>query len=264
VTSKRKGRKFGSLNPIKLGDTFTMKSGRSCEVVEYISANKIKVLFQDCHFVWLRYGTLREGSYRHPLDRTVCRVGYIGLGEYSRKNSPIAYSKWRGALERVYDRKFHEKKSGSRYKGTLMHKDWHNFQNFANWFYSQEYTNGWELDKDLRSKDVAIYSADTCLLIPCSINMAILENRGYTRVYGNNRKNKPFQINISINNTKVGVGYAKTEQEAHVRYLEAKRNYVTNLVDIEDMSGSLRLKLKELIKVKYDSRINNQIRGELP
>lgn len=250
--SKRKGRKFGTPNPIKVGDKFTMKSGRVCEVIEYLGANKIHVVFEDGHSLWLRYGTLREGSFVHPLDRTVQKVGYIGFGQYSQSKDKVAYMKWTGVLERVYDNKFHKKKNGGRYAGTLLDKDWHNFQNFTKWFYEQEYQKGWQIDKDLLSGEVTIYSANTCVLVPRNINMATIRNKGYTKLSGYGRANKPFQVNISRYDVKITVGYAEDEATASLMYQQAKLDYLTCLINSADMSSRLKERLLEAVKVKYD------------
>jgi hypothetical protein len=248
--SKRKGKKFGPLNPIQNGDAFTMKSGRTCKVTNYIKANQIEVEFDDGYKVTLRYGTLRGGTFVHPMDRTVMKVGYIGIGKFSYKKDRVAYRKWRGVLERAYDNNFHKRKVGFGYRGTLAVKEWHNFQNFAEWFYQQEYRDGWEIDKDVRSGEISIYSPSTCILVPKNINMAFQNNTGVCYLE-NCQRNKKYQANISIKNVKKTIGYYKTESEAISAYRLEKYCYIVTLLAEEIMSDKHRNRILEAINVKY-------------
>lgn len=248
--SKRKGRKFGPLNPIKNGDVFTMRSGRTCKVINYIKANQIEVEFDDDYKVTLRYGTLRDGTFAHPLDRTVMKVGYLGFGQFSPKQDRVAYCKWRGVLERAYDNNFHKRKVGHTYIGTMVVKEWHNFQNFAEWFYQQEYQDGWEIDKDIGSAELSIYSPSTCTLVPKNLNMAFQSNVGVCYLK-NCQRQKKYQANISIKNVKKTIGYYKTENEAVAAYRLEKYYYITALLAEEVMSDKHRNRILEAINVKY-------------
>lgn len=255
--SKRKGRAFGKINPIKNRDKFTMNTGRGCTVINYINANTIEVKFDDGLTKFLGYDTLRGGKFSHPLDRTIFNVGYIGIGQYTRINSQKVYEKWHNMLERVYSRAFHKTKKSSTYKGTMVCKQWHNFQNFAEWFYRQEYQEGWELDKDALSTNVSVYSAKTCVLVPRSINMALLSNTGVCLLNTvKHQRRKPYQSNISIKNVKKTIGYFYTENAAHLAYLAAKREYIDSLITEETMSVDLKNLLRYAINVKF-SRENN-------
>ena len=250
TVSKRKGRKFGSLNPIKNGDEFTMKSGRLCRVINYISANNIDVQFDDGYEVNLRYGTLRKGTFAHPSDRTVMKVGYLGIGQFTQKEHPLAYQKWIGVLERAYSSAFHKRKNSARYRGTMVAKEWHNFQNFANWFYQQEYRKGWEIDKDIKSTEISIYSTSTCLLVPKSLNMAFQNKTGVCYLKGS-RRQKKYQANISIRDVKKTIGYYRTEAEGNAAYMLEKYYYIVTLLSEEEMSDKLRDQILGATNVKF-------------
>jgi len=88
-------------------------------------------------------------------------------------------------LRRCYDPKSHIKHPT--YKNVTVCKEWHNFQVFAEWFEAQHKEEWYELDKDLLSRDNKIYSPETCLLIPCSLNSFLPNSQtnntsGYTGV----------------------------------------------------------------------------------
>lgn len=251
--SSRKGRKFGKINTIKNGDVFVMKSGRKCQVTDYISANNINVEF-DCGLkVNLRYGTLREQSFIHPLDRNTWNIGFVGIGDYKPSIHKEAYHKWTSVLERCYDPNFHKTPKGKRYHGVLCCKEWHNFQNFAEWFYSQEYQTGWQIDKDLFSGQVLVYSPDTCVLVPRNINMAVMQGKcGYTKLSGAGRYNKPYQVNISIKDVKKTVGYAATTDEANRMYVRAKKEYIIDLIKSSMISDEMKLRLVTRVEEKYE------------
>ena len=58
------------------------------------------------------------------------------------------YKKWREMLARCYCEKYQTKKPS--YLGCTVSEEWHNFQVFAEWFYSNfNGSNNCELDKDL-------------------------------------------------------------------------------------------------------------------
>lgn len=250
TVSKRKGRKFGSSNPIKNGDIFTMKSGRTCKVINYIKANAVEVEFDDGYIVTLRYGTLREGTFTHPLDRTIMKVGYLGIGEFTYKGHRLAYQKWIGVLERAYSNSFHKRKNSARYRGTMVAKEWQNFENYADWFYQQEYRKGWEIDKDIKSTQVSVYSPSTCLLVPKSLNMAFQNKTGVCHLKGS-RRQKKYQANISIRDVKKTIGYYRTEAEGNAAYMVEKYYYIVTLLAEEEMSDNLRNQILGATNVKF-------------
>lgn len=84
------------------------------------------------------------------------------------------YRRWVSVLTRV--------NSHSAYSNVSICPEWKYFSNFAQWMKDQPW-EGWELDKDLLSKDVPYYSPETCAFVPYYINSAIID-RGHDRKRG--------------------------------------------------------------------------------
>ncbi len=93
--------------------------------------------------------SIRSGEIKDRLSPSVMGVGFIGEGEYQSTLNGVntkAYSTWRGMFDRSYGD--HEKNNKT-YAGCSVCPDWHNFQNFAQWF-EQNYIEGYQLDKDIK------------------------------------------------------------------------------------------------------------------
>jgi hypothetical protein len=51
--------------------------------------------------------------------------------------------------------------------------EWHNFQNFAEWFcknYCDASMDKWQLDKDIIVPGNRVYSPETCCFVPNAVN----------------------------------------------------------------------------------------------
>lgn len=166
-------------------ETFTLKTeleGKMFESVnsgdfvveEYINSTNVHILFINTGTkIITALKEVRKGSVRDIMHPTVCSVGFFGIGEHlgttedGCKNSP-AYEVWRGIIRRCYDKNC---KSYLRYEDVDVCKEWHNFQNFAEWFYSQKHCeDGFAVDKDLKVIGSRLYSPETCSLVPCEVN----------------------------------------------------------------------------------------------
>lgn len=101
----------------------------------------------------------------------------IGEGRYKSRKDKKAYDCWNSMMRRVYlSDKF---TNWSTYKNTEVCQEWHNFQNFAEFYYDNIYklpnSERVDLDKDIlqHGQKKKIYSPDTVIFCPHSINSAI-------------------------------------------------------------------------------------------
>lgn len=107
-------------------------------------------------------------------DKSAYGVGYIGEGAYKISFKRVFYPHyiyWRTMMKRCYSDHFHTQ--FPTYKDCSVVKDWHNFQNFAKWYDENYYEIGEEmmhLDKDILVKGNKVYSPETCVFVPQSIN----------------------------------------------------------------------------------------------
>lgn len=106
----------------------------------------------------------KRGMVMDRMMPKVYGVGYLGGVKFkssTNKGNTKAYNAWRNMLGRCYDKKIQSKHKS--YIGCIVCDEWHNFQNFAEWFYSN-YRNGMEVNKDIIGNG-KVYSPSTCIFI---------------------------------------------------------------------------------------------------
>lgn len=159
-------------------------------------------------------------------------VAYNSGGDYNtrenKKNSK-AYQTWRNMIERCYSDKFHERQPT--YKNYSVCDEWLNFQNFAEWFYRNEYSNkGFQISKELLSENNKVYSPSTCYFVPPEINSLLL-NRGAVRGdlpqgVSEHKASGRFISYVRSDGKYKYLGLFDTPEEAHQDYVVAKEAYV--------------------------------------
>lgn len=175
-----------------IGERFCSNNGTWATVVDYKRSKDVTILFEYDQELTEEpiYGYnramqwLREGDFRGPYCKSVQGVGYIGVGPHEiHKGSAShkAYKVWMGMMSRAAGEARLANPKLKSYWDVTVHEEWHNFQNFADWYYKQIGSDleGWELDKDLFSRDreSKIYSAFTCALLPREINNGLPKKR---------------------------------------------------------------------------------------
>lgn len=101
-------------------------------------------------------------------------VGYNSGGKHTVKGphqgKARAYVVWRSILMRCYQRQHHTTHQyGDTYNGVIVCAEWHDYQNFAEWYYNN-FVEGWEIDKELIYPNTNIYSPEHCRFVPIEIN----------------------------------------------------------------------------------------------
>ena len=152
---------------VKVGDCFTTKSCGTCTVIAVkgngTSSSQVTVKFDSTGYVKIaRCSELRRGHVRDPYSPTVFGVGYLGEGKYKGDSVADAYNAWYAMMQRAY--------SGKHYINCTVATEWHDFQVFAEWYYSH-YKPDYQLDKDILS-DTRQYGPNTCVYVPRSVNSA--------------------------------------------------------------------------------------------
>jgi hypothetical protein len=108
------------------------------------------------------------------LERKVFGVGYVGKGKYKHITNgkhTKQYTVWHSMIRRCYSEVYLKNKPS--YIGCKVVEQWHNFQNFAEWYDKNYYEIEGEtmcLDKDILVKGNRIYSPETCVFVSRSIN----------------------------------------------------------------------------------------------
>ena len=133
---------------------------------------------------------IRSGNIKDLLLPVICCVGFIGSGRF--KSSAMGkitatYNRYNNMIHRCYSEK-DEHYSYYGGKGVKVSEDWHNFQNFADWYYKEceklnldPENNNYQLDKDLNStgSSAKMYSIDNCKLITRQENVEAAWARNY-------------------------------------------------------------------------------------
>lgn len=216
----------------KIGEKYVTNEGYEVEIIEYFNNRNIKIKLNDGNVIKnLQYGNIIRGNVKNPYHKSVYGVGFIGVGEYSSKTHPKIYQTWNRMLERCYDLKYQEIKSS--YTGCSVTEEWHNYQNFAEWF-EKNYVEGFVLDKDILVKGNRVYSHSTCGIVPHEINEIFIKrqnDRGEHPIGVTKLGNKFItQISLNIKRQKY-LGSFNTPEEAFQVYKEAKEVYIKVVAD---------------------------------
>lgn len=227
----------------KIGEKYLTKEGYEVNIIECFKGGKYTIQFNDKNRTIVKNVTqsiLSSGSIKNPYHKSVCGVGYIGVGKYNiwvNDKPTIEYTKWRHILVRCNNVNYQNKKPT--YKHNTVCEEWHNFQNFAKWFeenWKPWMDKTWHIDKDILVKGNKIYSPDTCCFVHQDINSLFIKRdskRGnYMIGVTFHKRDKVFvsQVNKGKGHTE-HIGYFKTEIEAFNAYKEAKEEYIKEVAD---------------------------------
>lgn len=219
---------------IKVGDVFTTNDVYDVVVIKYIDTRNITIKFKDEHGYEMKVlaCNLRKGNIKNPYHRTVYGVGYLGVGEFSPQingKQSYVYKIWNAMIQRCYDEK--AQIARPTYKNCIVSDDWHNFQNFAEWYTSQKKCDkGYHLDKDILNGGNRVYSAETCVLAPLEINSLLCgtlsSNNEYPVGVSFSKVKNKFIATLKINAHSKQIGAFDSVIEASQAYQEAKKEYI--------------------------------------
>lgn len=164
---------------------------------------------------------------------------FYGIGSNSKRNHRVkfknkhtsAYRTWRNMLRRCYCHKFQEEQPT--YIGCTVDEKWHDFQDFADWFYNQPHSEiGYQLDKDILLPNNKIYSPEMCCFIPHDLN-CLLTNRAlhrgdYPQGVCFDKSSNKYRSRLNLNGSKVHLGLFDCPSEAYGVYKAAKEDHVKN------------------------------------
>lgn len=230
----------------RIGERNYNNFGSEMVIVNYNGCMDIDVYFPE--FDWIfkhaKYNNFKKGEIKCPYERRFYNVGYLGEGKYkvseNGKNTRV-YDTWKAMLQRCYSEKEHERHPT--YIGCEVYEGWHNFQNFAKWYKDNYYEVGNEkmcLDKDILFKGNKIYSPDTCIFVPETINKLFIKNdknRGESVIGATLCKNGKYQAQCNIINPETGkskqeyLGLYDSQEKAFQVYKYHKERNVKEVAD---------------------------------
>lgn len=172
------------MKKFEVGEVFYNNNGDRATIRGFITGTKTVqrrciMMFDDGTEINIPTPKIRVGSWKNPNQPSIYGVGFMGVGEYKSSHKGIstrAYDKWNAMLQRCYDKNF---SSYMQYggKGVSVCEEWHNFQNFAKWFYERDKGGRvLQLDKDIRYPESftgKLYSPDYCCLVTSKLNSMV-------------------------------------------------------------------------------------------
>lgn len=158
----------------RIGEVRYNGYGSKITVVDYKNSDNVYIEFDNGYRNIVTWTNFDKGSIKSPYCKSLIGVGYVGEGEYSYDD--LWYDYWSAMIERVT-----LKNDGflRTYVDATLYEDWYNYQNFAKWaeenYYEIEGLKT-ELDKDILTKGNKIYSPQTCIFVPHSINTLFVKS----------------------------------------------------------------------------------------
>lgn len=157
------------------GDVYETKHCGKLVVISDGGSHNVQVRFINTGYETVtRREHIKSGSVKDRLMRTVFGVGYIGgtkYKSYENGKEPKSYRAWFGMMQRCYCDNIHKKRPT--YKGCTVCEEWHNYQNFAEWYYENHPSDGkkYHIDKDILIEGNKHYSPDTCMFVTIKENV---------------------------------------------------------------------------------------------
>lgn len=216
----------------RIGETNTNKFGSKMKIIDMVNCNNITVEFSNGYTTNAQYTQFSKGTLTSPYDKTICGVGY--LESFADIDTTI-YNIWKKMIERCYCEKTIKKHPT--YKDCSVCDEWHSYKSFKEWYninYYEIKNESMEIDKDILFKGNKIYSPETCVIVPSSINCLFTKAdsaRGscVIGVYFKKENNKYVaQCSKTIDNKRKSVflGYYHSEYEAFAIYKDFKESLI--------------------------------------
>jgi len=123
------------------------------------------------------------------------------------------------------------------YRDVWCSENFEDFQYFAEWCQHQKgyFEEGWELDKDILFEGNRFYSEDNCVFVPQYLNSLLVKPRskGSKFLLGTFpiAESKLIKACIQNNGNLEYLGCFKTQEEAHIKYLERKSEICLEMLE---------------------------------
>ena len=204
------------------GLTFKTKACGDVLVLEYNGALSVNVKFVDTGYTTTtRVEDLNNGTIRDYLKPSVFGVGILGAPNKTKGGLSKEYTIWCRVLERCYDGKRH--KNYQTYEQCTVSDNFRHFLYFEEWCeaqvgFSSKDGKGkpFALDKDILLKGNKVYSEDTCVFVPNSLNQFLVSRVNFR---GDNPLGVVFSKKRNLYHARVNDGFGKLK---HIGYFENK------------------------------------------
>ena len=254
----------------RTGEEGYNREGILMRIVEYKNTNDILIEFQDKYkaMVHTNYQAFKKGGVKNPYHPSVFNIGFLGIGKHKaeEKGKQIkAYKVWVKMLQRCYDPYYLNEHPT--YRDCYVCEEWHNFQNFGEWWEYNVYNCNNEkmcLDKDILVKGNKVYSPETCIIVPERINLLFVKkdvNRGDYPIGVDEWLNKIngdkwLKVRCSTLEKRKHLGYFPLNRpfQAFTVYKNFKEKYIKQIAD--EYKEFIPKKLYDAL-YKYEVEIND-------
>ena len=218
-----------------VGEKNTNNFGSEIVISRYENPKDIDVYFPEYNWTAKNVycSNFVRGKIKCPYEPRLCNVGYLGEGKYTTHHP--AYKTWAYMIRRCYDTK--SSYNRPTYENCSVCNEWHNFQNFAEWYENNYYeidNDKMQLDKDILIKNNNIYSSDTCCFVNHTINSMFTNKKRFRNsIIGSYKRCGKYEV--SCENTllkkKQYLGRFNDENEAFTVYKNYKENNIKAVAD---------------------------------
>ena len=207
------------------------------KILEYKNNKQVVIMFLNTGFIKEEsIGVIRSGHIRDSSLPTTCGFGYIDIeGVSIGRKATKEYQIWNNMINRCYNENLRHK--NPTYKDCSVSEEWRYLSKFKEWCNKQiGFDNdGWNLDKDLLSKECKIYSEHTCVFVPPEINCALPTSasvRGSLPVGVIHSSNKTrYRARIQRGYKWESLGTYDTPEEAFYTYKPVKEAHIKSLAE---------------------------------
>lgn len=234
--------KIKNYKEVRLGEIRRNKQGCEMKIVEYKNANEIRIKFLDsCGYEKsTQYQHFVRGEVTNPFYKAIYGVGYNSGDKHSKSKDGLntkKYDCWHDMLRRCYSEESHIRQPT--YIDIEVCEEWHNFQNFGDWFdenYYEVEDEVIQLDKDILIKGNKVYLPNTCVFVPKAINTLFTKRQNHRGDYPIGVKATPYDgyysscSNLFLNK-QIHLGTYSTPEQAFQAYKEYKENHIKEVAD---------------------------------
>ena len=224
-----------------MNQTFTTNEGYNIKIVDYVNSRNVTVEFDNGYRINAQLDSILKGRVSFPFHPSVYGVGCLGVGEYlasHKRKHTKTYKVWHSMMARCYSNS--GLASRSTYMDCSVYEGWHCFQNFAKWYEDNYYEIEGEqmhLDKDILVKGNKVYSPDTCVFVPETINGLFVKSnaiRGALPIgVSYHKKDRMYysRCNNQLLGKTITVGTFTTPEGAFEAYKEYKEKYIKEVAE---------------------------------
>ena len=233
-----------------LGEEHINRQGAKFKIIGYDGIEHLTIEFEDGLIMSpVCYKTIKlYNGPAHPMYPSVYGIGFLGIGKHKSicEDNPQKtckkYETWRGLFKRCYDEKSLAK--SPTYRECDVCNEWHNYQVFGDWYDENYYevpNEKMELEKDILVKGNKLYSPETCIFVPKTINNLFIRTNlrrrnlptgvtkykdKYMATVSNKKENNSQYIGTFDTPEKAFMAYKKAKEEIIKEYAEIYKQYI--------------------------------------